>query len=198
MRSTDNVFIYDWMIEDLQLSASGVIIYAIIHNINWNTGKLCVCTIQDLANSTGRSYVSAKNILNHLIERGLIKRRKYKKYGVTFTGYAVNLEYVPDNHPKINGYIKPDLTISCHNHKVVDNERRKYKYTKWREEALKKDGYKCKLCGSNKFLHVHHIKSYSKYPELRLEISNGITLCEQCHAEWHRGNRGGHEGYQLY
>jgi len=43
----------------------------------------------------------------------------------------------------------------------------------------------CAACGCEQQLQVHHIKPFHLYPELELENSNLITLCEnkgyQCH-----------------
>jgi 5-methylcytosine-specific restriction endonuclease McrA len=54
-------------------------------------------------------------------------------------------------------------------------------YISWRAEVRKRDGYKCRKCGSRKRLQIHHIKSWAKAPELRYTPSNGITLCRTCH-----------------
>lgn len=55
-------------------------------------------------------------------------------------------------------------------------------YAKWRSEVFKRDNWTCQECGiRNNKLHPHHIKSFAEYPELRLEVSNGITLCHDCH-----------------
>lgn len=62
----------------------------------------------------------------------------------------------------------------------------------WKELAktiLKRDNYKCKRCGANhnknNKLVVHHIKQWSKYPELRFEPTNLITICNICHKKIH-------------
>lgn len=69
-----------------------------------------------------------------------------------------------------------------------------YARSLWKEIAksiLKRDNYLCQDCGTphnkdNKLV-VHHIKSWSKYPELRFEPNNLITLCVECHKKRHKG-----------
>lgn len=54
---------------------------------------------------------------------------------------------------------------------------------KWRKDVLVRDNYTCQKCGEKDILklEVHHIKSFCNYPESRLDINNGQTLCESCH-----------------
>lgn len=55
-------------------------------------------------------------------------------------------------------------------------------YKNWRNEVLERDGRKCVKCGENKKrLVVHHKKSFADFPDLRLDINNGETLCDKCH-----------------
>lgn len=62
-------------------------------------------------------------------------------------------------------------------------------YKKWREAVYKKDNYTCRQCNKKvPNLNAHHIKSWKEYPELRYIISNGVTLCEQCHINFHKKN----------
>lgn len=58
-------------------------------------------------------------------------------------------------------------------------------YSFWRKSVLKKDEYTCQLTGVREDLEVHHINSYSKYRESRLNIDNGITLNRYIHDRFH-------------
>jgi len=56
----------------------------------------------------------------------------------------------------------------------------------WARAVKKRDGQICQICFSpSKKLHAHHIESYARNPELRTKLSNGITLCVNCHYALH-------------
>lgn len=55
-------------------------------------------------------------------------------------------------------------------------------YDNLRKYILKRDKFKCRLCGRKKCrLNMHHIRRWSDYPSLRYEETNCITLCTKCH-----------------
>ena len=60
----------------------------------------------------------------------------------------------------------------------------KWLYTKSRVRL--RDHNKCRICGSDVFLHVHHILSVEQFPELEFDEENCITLCEICHRRVHK------------
>jgi 5-methylcytosine-specific restriction endonuclease McrA len=55
-------------------------------------------------------------------------------------------------------------------------------YRRWREAVFLRDDFTCQLClirGGR--LEADHIKPFSKFPEVRLDVDNGRTLCVECH-----------------
>lgn len=53
---------------------------------------------------------------------------------------------------------------------------------KMRKDVFERDNYTCQMCGkTNTHLQVDHIQEWSKYAELRFEMSNLRTLCDECH-----------------
>lgn len=86
-----------------------------------------------------------------------IKRRSYSK----------------ENNPNWQGG-KTEKLKNLHN-------KFRFKLLLWRRAVLKRDGNKCKNCGSTKKLEAHHIIPLSFLPSAMLIESNGVTLCKKCH-----------------
>ncbi len=60
-------------------------------------------------------------------------------------------------------------------------------YKNWRKSVFERDNYTCQICsirsknGTSVYLESHHVRSFALFPELRFELSNGRTLCKECH-----------------
>ncbi|MDD4469492.1 MAG: HNH endonuclease [Acholeplasmataceae bacterium] len=79
-------------------------------------------------------------------------------------------------------------------HELSDEDRTKSRdyeeYRKWRIDVLERDNYTCQDCGiRGGVLEVHHIVGFARNKELRVTVSNGITLCKKCHKMRHRKNK---------
>ena len=55
----------------------------------------------------------------------------------------------------------------------------------WSRAVKKRDNNKCVRCGSISKLEAHHIKHKKNEPQLAFDVSNGETLCDQCHYREH-------------
>lgn len=70
-------------------------------------------------------------------------------------------------------------------------ERSSARSVEWRRAVFARDDYTCQECGQRGYkLNAHHIKGWADYPNLRFELSNGVTLCKSCHERIHAEEAG--------
>jgi len=113
----------------------------------------------------------------------LIQRKTMRtcqdKYGVPY--YICNYHKTgADNHKWKGG-------VAFHR-----AERSTSEYITWRRRVFERDDYTCRKCGRRSrsgtavFLNAHHINNWKDNVSLRYDVDNGITLCKDCHIEFHR------------
>jgi hypothetical protein len=65
--------------------------------------------------------------------------------------------------------------------------KRGFNQVAWSSMVKLRDG-KCTKCSSVYDLHAHHIEAFKDNEALRYDVNNGVTLCGQCHREYHKKN----------
>lgn len=83
-----------------------------------------------------------------------------------------------ENHYRWN----PNLTYEDR----VKERKSEKGYVTFIKSVLKRDNYYCQCCHTRSNLVVHHKDGYNWCIERRIDISNGITLCENCHKNFHK------------
>ena len=80
-----------------------------------------------------------------------------------------------------------------YNQNLTDEERLKNRYQLsggnsrvWSKQTMERDNYTCQICnkhGGN--LNSHHLNGWNAFPEQRFDLDNGVTLCTDCHKDFH-------------
>lgn len=79
----------------------------------------------------------------------------------------------------------------CHFNRRLRSTRA---FLDWKEAVRSRAGWKCENCGiahgrqpdgRKIYLHSHHIKPMSEYPDLMHDPDNGKCLCPRCHRKEH-------------
>lgn len=75
-----------------------------------------------------------------------------------------------------------------HRHSARVTRSRRWKALRW--EALRRDGFACRVCGARRDLEVDHIESVRTHPELSFDLANLQTLCRRHHSAKTRAELG--------
>ena len=102
-------------------------------------------------------------------------QNKYKKEnGLYYCGTCSRkLFNSKENHPRWNSNKTNEERALRRNY---------FEYENFRMQVLKRDNYTCQCCNHQSTnLEVHHLDGYDWCKEKRTIVTNGITLCKNCH-----------------
>ena len=136
--------------------------------------------------------------------------RLYRHPGATWNGRKHTVDtkqklslsrkafYIANPHAKMIGLANPMFGKNGNlnpNYKTGSSPERQRIYAGAVWKALRKKvfvqwGRFCLDCGHEKDIHLHHIKSWTEYPEFRFDENNVIPLCNRCHYDRHRSQKG--------
>jgi len=119
--------------------------------------------------------IGNNNALGHKLSDVARRKISQKQLGTKKTWVSKRMkQLVGEKHPR---WIKDRTQLK------KEGDRRSSAYVTWRKEVWLRDNFKCKIANldCNGKIEAHHISGYSKHPELRFIINNGITLCHAHH-----------------
>jgi len=161
---------YEKYTEDRICEHCGVVFKAYIYNVKRGWGHYCStsCSKKGNKNRTGQTFTKD--------QRERISKTLKGQYssGKLVSPFAKMPVLYGKDAPNWRG----GATVKA------SRARMSFEYKKWRYAVLKRDRHRCVVCGVNDGkLQADHVKSFSKFPELRFDVSNGRTLCIPCHRE---------------
>lgn len=190
-----------WIMDELEISSHTIVKYFKSYGIQARKPSERYKVWWE--NSSEAEKIKFTNDLSERAKKNLVKNRdtpvKYKRkegvipIGMTLKEYMQTSEYKRKmskaNSGEKNGMHKDELTEE---HRV--EKRGIYGYKKWSKQVRERDNHTCKACGKSKgdvkMMVAHHLESYDTCEELRLDLDNGVTLCNSCHHIFHNKYRG--------
>lgn len=116
-------------------------------------------------------------------------RYKYtcKNCGKSFTDFKLGRKFCSTEcfNEYNQGSNNPNYNVNLTDEERAENRDTK-EYKVWRKKIFEKYNYTCQCCGQQGGdIVAHHLDSFDKNKESRLDIENGIVLCKKHHKEFH-------------
>lgn len=159
--------------------------------IPWNKGLA-------LQTNTGKTHIKENQRIS--------PKTEFKKGNIPWNKGRNNKPKCIDCGKRLNWYSSAKRCKPCHNLFYKGKNHYNWRggvtslrtkiwrgkiYQEWRNSVFERDDYTCQNCGKRGGrLNADHLKPFALYPKLRFKVSNGRTLCMECHnlIGW-RGNQ---------
>lgn len=128
---------------------------------------------------------------------------KHNKCGTVFKKYPETF-LIGQRCPKCGLERRSKENHYRYNPQLTDEQRKSRDFyndeiSKWRKKIYARDGYICKNCnGKNLKLNAHHLYSWDLNEDKRFSLDNGVTLCEECHRNFHKKYGYGNNTLEQY
>ena len=119
---------------------------------------------------------------------GAKRKKKCKQCGVEFRFYTATRKFCSAKCTKLGQkrYYGKEHPRSNPGSKRRGAKGNSAAQQKWAAQVLLRDNATCRHCGiSDVKMHAHHVLPWKQYPDLRTDVSNGLTLCVKCHRAVH-------------
>jgi transcriptional regulator with XRE-family HTH domain len=133
-----------------------------------------------------RAYLAAENIAQAEIARAFgvsvpVINRILRENGVRVRTVSEVIQ------GKRDGAANPNWRADISDEERL-SRRDMAKQAKWRRLVYERDGFECQKCGDDRGgnLNAHHVVNHRDEPATRWDVENGITLCADCHREFHK------------
>lgn len=170
-------------------------------NLRLNKVKSCGCSMKDSIVENNRFRVDSLigSVWGWLTVTKIISYAQYHnseiecscKCGKTIITRERNLK---ENEKKSCGCMRKGKNNPNYNPNISDEYRMsdrggltRHKEKEWAKNVYERDFWTCQKCNiKTKRLNAHHILSWDVNPDHRYDVSNGITLCKDCHVTFHK------------
>lgn len=132
--------------------------------------------IKNDVNHSGKALFKCDCGVETVLSRSLVRNGTTKSCGCLKKDSRFSEQRSGEDHPNWKGGVTSQR----------ERDMQSSEYKAWRKSVFLRDCYCCKSCSCiGGTLVAHHILPYRDFPDIRTELSNGITLCRGCHCEFH-------------
>lgn len=99
-------------------------------------------------------------------------------------------EAIPEMSETVSDAFSSALPLMQQFRAEAQKDRRTYQYDVWRKSVYERDNFTCQMCGKRGGkIHAHHVVPWAECISKRYDLSNGVTLCQDCHKAVHKKRR---------